>query len=159
MIKSIIYKNRCICSIVDIRTDMQRADYRLVRSKLDNGIMMAIKQSVYPKKVEELFSSWLYGHEKWIEEIPVELSRSIPCLICSNEYSKQSDLSLINVETNLFNQSLILFNNEQLSILFSLLEDDRIVFENAIRQQYHDYKQILCKVLKKKTSLKCFVNK
>ena len=126
---------------------MQRADYRLVRSKLSNGIMMAIKQSVFPNKVEELFSSWLYGQEKSIEQIPVQLSRSIPCLICSNE---QSDLSLINVETNLFNQSLILFNNEQLSILFALLEDDRIVFENAIRQQYQDYKQILCKVLEKK---------
>lgn len=129
---------------------MQRADYRLVRSGISGGIMMAMKQSVCPNKVKHLFSSWLYGQEKSIEQIPVQIVRSTPCLVCANEYSKQSDLSLINVDINLFNQSLMVFNHEQLAILFVLLDDDRCVYEKTIRQQYGDYKQMLNNVLNNK---------
>jgi hypothetical protein len=35
---------------------MQAADYRLVRSHVNAGIMMNIKQSVLPKTVDQYFS-------------------------------------------------------------------------------------------------------
>jgi hypothetical protein len=129
---------------------MQAADYRLVRSCLNAGIMLGIKQSVLPKIVDDYFSSWLYGQRKSIKQIPVYLSRSIPCLVCSQQISKQSDVSLLTVDLHLFLQCLPLFNNEQLSIIYSLLDDDRHVYEKAIRQQYEDYKWILIQNLNRK---------
>ena len=136
---------------------MQRADYRLVRSRLTVGVMMGMKQSVFPKTIDHLFSSWLYGQRKSIEQIPVDLSRSAPCLVCSNNDPQQSDLSLINVDFNLFIQSLPLFNREQLSTLDSLLSDDRHVYENAIRQQYQLYKQMLLRILKDKLAQRYYL--
>jgi hypothetical protein len=130
--------------------EMQAADYRLVRSCLNAGIMLGIKQSVLPKIVDDYFSSWLYGQRKSIEQIPVYLSRSIPCLVCSQQIPKQSDVSLLTVDLHLFLQCLPLFNNEQLSIIYSLLDDDRHVYQNAIRQQYEDYKWILIQNLNRK---------
>jgi len=130
--------------------DMQAADYRLVRSHITAGIMIGNKQSVLSKTVDDYFSLWLYGQRKSTKQISVYLSRSIPCLICSEETPKQSDVSLLTVDFHLFLQCLPLFNNEQLSILYSLLDDDRHVYENAIRQQYEDYKQILIQNLKEK---------
>lgn len=129
---------------------MQPADYRLVRSRINVGIMLGIKQSVLPKTIDNYFSSWLYGQRKSIEQIPVDLPGSVPCLVCSEETPKQSDVSLLTVDLHLFLQCLPLFNNEQLSILYSLLDDDRHVYENAIRQQYEDYKRILIQNLNKK---------
>ena len=129
---------------------MQAADYRLVRSHLTVGMMIGIKQSVLPKTVDEYFSSWLYGQRKSTEYIPIHLSRSTPCLVCSQEKCKQSDVSLLMVDFHLFLQCLPLFNSEQLSILYSLLDDDRHVYENAVRQQYEDYKQRLIRNLKEK---------
>jgi hypothetical protein len=129
---------------------MQTADYRLVRSHINAGIMMGIKQSVLPKTVDHYFSSWLYGQQKSTEQIPVGLYRSMPCLVCSEENPKYDDVSLLNVDLNSFIPCLPLFNNEQLSILYSLLDDDRQVYEHAIRQQYGDYKRILIQNLKEK---------
>jgi hypothetical protein len=96
------------------------------------------------------FSSWLYGQQKSTEQIPVGLYRSMPCLVCSEENPKYDDVSLLNVDLNSFIPCLPLFNNEQLSILYSLLDDDRQVYEHAIRQQYGDYKRILIQNLKEK---------
>ena len=85
------------------RKKMQPADYRLVRSHIQAGIMMAIKQNVYPKIVDGHFSSWLYGQKKSSEQIPVNLSRSMLCLICSNDdYFKHEDFSLLNVIFTMF---------------------------------------------------------
>ncbi len=92
---------------------MQAADYRLVRSHVTAGIMMGIKQSVLTKTVDDYFSPWLYGQRKSTEQIPVHLSRSIPCFVCSQETSKQSDVSLLTVDLHLFLQCLPLFNNPQ----------------------------------------------
>jgi hypothetical protein len=129
---------------------MHTADYRLVRSHITTGIMMGIKQSVLPKTVDYYFSYWLYGQRKSTEQIFVNLSRSMPCLVCSQENPKHHDGSLLTVDFNSFLQCLPLFDNEQLSILDSLLDTDRYVYQNAIRQQYEDYKQILQKNLRKK---------
>jgi hypothetical protein len=129
---------------------MQAADYRLVRSHITVGIMMGIKQSVLPKTVDYYFSYWLYGQRKSTEQILVNLPRSMPCLVCSQENSKYDDVSLLNVDFNSFLQCLPFFHNEKLSILYSLLDDDRHVYQNAIRQQYEDYKQILIQNLKEK---------
>ena len=122
---------------------MQPADYRLVRSHIQAGIMMAIKRDVYPKTVDCHFSSWLYGQKKSTEQIPVNLSRSMPCLICSNDYFKHEDFSLLNVDMNSFLRCLPLLNHQQLSILYSLLDDDQQSYQYAVRQQYHHYKQLL----------------
>ncbi|CAF3826863.1 unnamed protein product [Adineta steineri] len=112
---------------------MQAADYRLVRSQITTGIMRGIKQSVRPQVVDIYFSYWLYGERKSIEQIPVNLSQSISCHICSQE---NDDFSLLNIDLNLFLRCLPLFNNEQLSIIYSLLDDDQQIYRNAIRQ--HD---------------------
>jgi hypothetical protein len=135
---------------------MQAADYRLVRSHITSGIMIGIKQSVVPKTIDEYFSYWLYGQRKSIEEIPVSLPRLMPCLVCSHENTKYDDVSLLNVKFHLFVQCLPLFDNEQLTILYSLLDDDRQVYENAIRQQYGNYKQILIKQLRTKLTGQCY---
>ncbi|CAF1121426.1 unnamed protein product [Adineta steineri] len=126
---------------------MQAADYRLVRSQITTGIMRGIKQSVRPQVVDIYFSYWLYGERKSIEQIPVNLSQSISCHICSQE---NNDFSLLNIDLNLFLRCLPLFNNEQLSIIYSLLDDDQQIYRNAIRQQYENYKQILIQNLKAK---------
>jgi hypothetical protein len=129
---------------------MQAADYRLVRSHITAGIMMGIKQSVLPKTVDYYFSYWLYGERKSTKQILVNLPRSMPCLVCSQENFNHCDISLLNVDFNSFIQCLPLFNNEQLSILNSLLDYDRHVYHNIIRQQYEDYKQILRQNFRKK---------
>jgi hypothetical protein len=129
---------------------METADYRLVRSHINAGIMMGIKQSVLPKTVDQYFSYWLYGQRKSTEQIPVRLCRSMPCLVCSEENSKDDDVSLLNLDLNSFVPCLPLFNNEKLSILYSLLDGDRQVYECAIREQYEDYKQILFQHLRRK---------
>lgn len=129
---------------------MQAADYRLVRSHITAGIMMSIKHSILPKTVDHYFSCWLYGQRKSLEQFSVNLPRSMPCLVCSQENAEHDDVSLLNVDLNSFIQCLPLFNNEQLSILYSLLDDDRQVYENAIQQQYEDYKQILIQNLNEK---------
>jgi hypothetical protein len=129
---------------------MQPTDYRLVRSHITTGIMLGIKQSVLPKTVDHYFSYWLYGQRKSTEQISVSLPRLMPCLVCSQENSQHDDVSLLNVDFNSFVQCLPLFDNEQLSILYSLLDDDRQVYQNAIRQQYEDYKQILIRNLTRK---------
>ncbi|CAF1091263.1 unnamed protein product [Rotaria sp. Silwood1] len=129
---------------------MQAADYRLVRSHITTGIMMGIKQSVVPKTIDHYFSYWLYGERKSTKQILVNIPRSIPCLVCSQENCQYDDISLLNVDLNSFLQCLPLFNNEQLAILYSLLDDDRQVYEDTIRQQYAQYQQILIKQLKEK---------
>ncbi|CAF3704693.1 unnamed protein product [Rotaria sordida] len=129
---------------------MQAADYRLVRSYITAGIMMGIKQSVVPKTINNYFSYWLYGQRKSTKQILVNLSRSLPCLVCSQENHQHNYVSLLSVDLNAFIQRLSLFDNEQLAILYSLLDDDRQVYEYAIRQQYEDYKRILIKQLKEK---------
>ncbi|CAF2441908.1 unnamed protein product [Rotaria sp. Silwood2] len=129
---------------------MQAADYRLVRSHINAGIMIGIKQSVIPKTIDYYFSYWLYGQRKSTKQILVNIPRSIPCLICSQENSQHDDVSLLNVNLDSFIQCLPLFNNDKLELLYSLLDDDRQVYENAIRQQYGEYKQILIKQLKEK---------
>ncbi|CAF2867777.1 unnamed protein product [Rotaria sp. Silwood2] len=129
---------------------MQAADYRLVRSHINAGIMIGIKQSVVPKTIDYYFSYWLYGQRKSTKKILVNIPRSIPCLICSQENSQHDDVSLLNVNLDSFIQCLPLFNNDKLALLYSLLDDDRQVYENAIRQQYGEYKQILIKQLKEK---------
>ncbi|CAF1100467.1 unnamed protein product [Rotaria sordida] len=129
---------------------MQPADYRLVRSHIEAGIMMAIKRHVFPKTLDDYFSYWLYGQRKSTEQIPVNLSRSIPCLVCSNNNANCEDFSLLTVDMNSFLQCLPLLNTEELSILYSLLDGDQKVYQHAIRQQYQDYKQQLIEILKRK---------
>ncbi|CAF3411860.1 unnamed protein product [Rotaria sp. Silwood2] len=129
---------------------MQPADYRLVLSHITAGIMMGIKQSVVPKTIDYYFSYWLYGQRKTTKQILVHIPRSIPCLVCSQENRQHDDVSLLNVDLNSFIQCLSLFNNKELAILYSLLDDDRQVYDNVIRQQYGQYKQILIKQLKEK---------
>jgi len=129
---------------------MQPADYRLVRSHINVGIMMGIKQSVLPKTVDYYFSYWLYGQRKSTKQILVNLPQSMPCLVCSPENPKQYDFSLLILDLNSFLKCLPVFPNEKLSTIYSLLDEDRYVYENAIRQQYEDYKQILQKNLRKK---------
>jgi hypothetical protein len=67
----------------------------------------------------------------------------MPCLVCSQENSEYDNVSLLNVDSKSFHQCLPLFDKEQLSILYLLLDDDRQVYENTFRQKYEDYKQIL----------------
>ncbi|CAF3307451.1 unnamed protein product [Rotaria socialis] len=122
---------------------MQPADYRLVRSHVDAGIMMPIKRHVLPNTIDFYFSSWLYGQRKSIEQIPVNLCRSGPCLICANDNLKCEEFSLLTVDLNSFLQYLPVLNNEKLSILYSLLDGEQRAYQNAIRQQYQDYKQLL----------------
>jgi len=132
---------------------MQPADYRLVRSHVKPGIMMAIKRHVFPKTIDHYFSYWLYGQRKSIEQISVNLPRSISCLVCSDDdYIKSHHFSLLTVDMNLFLRCLPLLNNEQLSILYSLLDDDQQSYQYAIRQQYQDYKQRLIEILNRKTN-------
>jgi hypothetical protein len=104
--------------------------------------MMNIKQSVIPKTVDQYFSFWFYEQRKSIEQFSITLPRSMPCLVCSQENSQYDNVSLLNVDLKSFLQCLPLFDKEQLSILYLLLDDDRQVYENTIRQKYEDYKQI-----------------
>jgi hypothetical protein len=67
----------------------------------------------------------------------------MPCLVCSQENSEYDNVSLLNVDLKSFLQCLPLFDKEQLSILYLLLDDDRQVYENTIRQKYEAYKKIL----------------
>ncbi|UJR23996.1 hypothetical protein I4U23_026962 [Adineta vaga] len=119
---------------------MQAADYRLVRSQITAGMMRGIKYSVLPKTVDHYFSYWLYGERKSTKQFLVNLPQSTSCLICSKT---EDEISLLNVDLYSFLHCLSLFNHEQLSILYSLLNDDRLVYENAIRQQYENYRRIL----------------
>jgi hypothetical protein len=132
---------------------MQPADYRLVRSQIKDGIMMAIKRNVFPKTIDHFFSYWLYGQRKSTEQISAQLPRSMPCLVCSDDRIKSDDFSLLNVDMNLFLRCLPLLDNQQLSILYSLLDDDQQSYQYAIRQQYQDYKQRLLDILKRKYNL------
>ncbi len=132
---------------------MQPADYRLVRSHIKTGIMMSIKRNVFPKTMDNYFSYWLYGQRKSTEQISVNLPRSMPCLVCSDDRIKSDDFSLLNVDMNLFLRCLPLLDNQQLSILYSLLDDDQQSYQYAIRQQYQDYKQRLLDILKRKYNL------
>lgn len=129
---------------------MQPADYRLVRSRIDLGIMRPIKRNVFPKTIDHYFSYWLYGQNKSTEEISVNLSRSTPCLVCSNENIKSEEFSLLNIDLDLFLRCLPLLNNQQLSILYSLLEDDQQLYLFIIQQQYLNYKQRLIENFKRK---------
>lgn len=130
---------------------MQATDYRLVRTQITPGIMFGIKHSVLPKSVDHYFSYWLYGQRKSTKQFLVDLPRATPCLACSEESSQREvDISLLNVDFNSFFHCLPLFNQEQLSLLYSLLDDDRLVYENTIRQQYDNYKQILLENLQNK---------
>jgi hypothetical protein len=131
---------------------MQPADYRLVRSHIKPGIMMAIKRNVFPKTIDHYFSYWLYGQRKSIEQIPFNLPGSSSCLVCSDDNITSEDFSLLTVDMNLFLRCLPLLNNEQLSILYSLLDDDQQSYQYAIRQQYQDYKQRLIEILSRKTN-------
>ncbi|CAF1268132.1 unnamed protein product [Rotaria sp. Silwood1] len=131
---------------------MQPADYRLVRSHIKAGIMMAIKRQVFPKTLDYYFSYWLYGQRKSTEQIPVNLSRSGPCLVCSNNNVKCENFSLLTVDINSFLRCLPLLDNEQLSILYSLLDIDQQSYQSAIRKQYQDYKQQLIEILQRKTN-------
>ncbi|CAF3061167.1 unnamed protein product [Rotaria socialis] len=126
---------------------MQAADYRLVRSHITAGIMMGIKQSVFPKTVDDYFSYWLYGQRKSTKQILINVPGSIPCLVCSKENSQYQDICLLTIDLNSFLQYLPLFNSEQLTTLYSLLDGDRQFYEYAIRQQYKDYKQMLIQQL------------
>jgi hypothetical protein len=131
---------------------MQPADYRLVRSHIKTGIMIPIKRDVFPKTIDHYFSYWLYGQRKSTEQISVNLPRSMPCLVCSDEIIKSEDFSLLTVDINLFLRCLPLLNHQQLSILNSLLDGDQQLYQDAIRHQYHHYKQTLIKNLKRKRS-------
>jgi hypothetical protein len=131
---------------------MQSADYRLVRSHITTGIMISVKRNVFPKSIDHYFSYWLYGQGKLTEQIPANLPLNQSCLVCSHENKKCEDFSLITVDINLFLRCLPLLNNEQLSILYSLIDDDRQLYQNLIRQQYQNYKQILRQILKQKHS-------
>ena len=136
---------------------MQAADYRVVRTRLNFGIMMGIKRSVLHQAVDGYFSSWLYGQQKSTRVIPVDLARCEPCLVCSSdEIHEKHDGCLLNVDLNSFQQCLPLFDRKQLSILNLLLDDDRHVYENAIRQQYEDYRQILKENLRQKFAQQYF---
>jgi hypothetical protein len=130
---------------------MQPADYRLVRTHIKDGIMMSIKRNIFPKTIDHYFSYWLYRQRQSTEQISVNKPRSMPCLVCSDENIKSEDFSLLTVDINLFLRCLPLLDNQQLSILYSLLNDDQQLYQYAIRQQYHDYKQQLIQILKKKT--------
>ena len=134
------------------KIEMQPADYRLVRSQIKVGTMMAIRRSVFPKIIDHFFSYWLYGQRKSIEQIPVHFPGSMSCLVCSDESIKFQDFSLLTVDMNLFLRCLLLLNNEQLSILYSLLNDDQQTYRYAIQQQYQDYKQRLRQILKTKNN-------
>jgi hypothetical protein len=129
---------------------MEPADYRLVCSHFKTGIMMSTKRNVFPKTIDHYFSSWLYGERKSTEQISVNLPRSMPCLICSDNNVKSQEFSLLTVDMNLFLRCLLLLDNQQLSILYSLLDDDRKFYQYAIRQQYQHYKQSLLQILKRK---------
>ncbi|CAF1236941.1 unnamed protein product [Adineta ricciae] len=130
---------------------MQATDYRLVRTKITPGIMFGIKHSVLPKAVDHYFSYWLYGQRKSTKQFLVDLPCSTPCLACSGESpQREVDISLLNVDFDSFLHCLPLFNQAQLSLLYSLLDDDRLVYENTIRQQYDNYKQILLENLQNK---------
>ncbi|CAF3406120.1 unnamed protein product [Rotaria socialis] len=129
---------------------MQPADYRLVRSRIEAGIMMPIKRHAFPNTIDVYFSSWLYGQRKSTEQIPVNLCRFGPCLICSNGNLKCEEFSLLTVDLNSFLQCLPCLNNDELSILYSLLDGDQQSYQYAIRQQYQDYKQLLLGVLSRK---------
>jgi hypothetical protein len=131
---------------------MQPADYRLVRSHIKPGIMMAIKRNIFSKTIDHYFSYWLYGQRKSIEQIPFNLPGSSSCLVCSDDNITSEDFSLLTVDMNLFLRCLPLLNNEQLSILYSLLDDDQQSYQYAIRQQYQDYKQRLIEILNRKTN-------
>jgi hypothetical protein len=130
---------------------MQPADYRLVRSHIKAGIMMANKRNVFPKTIDHYFSYWLYGKRKSIEQISVNLPRSMPCLVCSDENIKSEDFSLLTVDINEFLRCLSSLNDQQLSVLYLLLNGDQQVYQYAIREQYQTYKQRLIQLLKKKT--------
>jgi hypothetical protein len=130
---------------------MQPADYRLVRSHIKEGIMMAIKRNVFPKTIDHYFSYWLYGQRKSTEQISVQLPRSMPCLVCSDDQVKSEDFSLLTVDINLFLRCLPLLDHQQLSILYSLLDEDQQSYQYAIRQQYYDYKQRLEEILTRKS--------
>ncbi|CAF1159276.1 unnamed protein product [Adineta steineri] len=133
---------------------MQPADYRLVRSQIQAGVMIPIKRTIYPKTIDHFFSYWLYGQKKSIEQIPVNLPRSMPCLVCSdNNNTKYEDFSLLTVDINLFLRCLPLLNNEQLSILYTLLNDDQQSYQYAIRQQYQNYKQRLLTILNRQNNM------
>jgi hypothetical protein len=121
---------------------MQPADYRLVRSQINNGIMIAIKRNVFPKTIDHYFSYWLYGQRK-----SIQLPRSISY---SDDQIKSEDFSLLTVDINLFLRCLPLLDKQQLSILYSLLDDDQQTYQYVIRQQYQDYKQRLEDILKRK---------
>lgn len=65
----------------------------------------------------------------------------MPCRIYTQKNFKFVErISLLTVNLNLFLHCLVLFNNEQLAILYLLLDDDRQVYQNTIRQQYAGYK-------------------
>jgi hypothetical protein len=130
---------------------MQPADYRLVRSHIKTGIMMSIKRNVFPKTMDNYFSYWLYGQRKSTEQISVDLPRSMPCLVCSYDNINCQEFSLLTIDMNLFLRFLPLLNNQQLSILYSLLDDDQQLYQYTIREQYQNYKQRLIQILKRKS--------
>ena len=120
---------------------MQPADYRLVRSQITAATMMPIKRSVFPRTIDQYFSSWLYGERKSTVEIPVHLSRPDRC--CQDRHDEDEDFSLLTVDVRLFRQCLPTFSEEQLFILHSLLDGDRQIFERTIHEQYRHYREML----------------
>ena len=131
---------------------MQAADYRLVRSQITGGIMIPTKRDVFPGVIDKYFSSWLYGEQKTSEQIAVSLPRSDPCFICDDHQRQKNQFSLLTVDLRLFQRSLPLFNTEQLSILYSLLDDDRQSYQYLIRQQYLNYRQQLIELYQLKSN-------
>lgn len=131
---------------------MQPADYRLVRSNITAGIMIPIKREVFPREMDHSFSFWLYGEKKSMQHISVPLLRSNPCEICDENHHQQSHahFSLLNVDLHLFQRSLPLFNFNQLSTLYTLLDEDRKSYQSAIEQQYQSYRQILIQLWRMK---------
>ena len=120
---------------------MQPADYRLVRSRVAAGIMIPIKRNVGPRATDQEFSCWLYGQRKLSEDMYIALPRSVSCLLCSHDKGRPEELSLLNVDPTYFLRCLPALDTEQLLDLYSLLDEDRQSYENAIRQQYQSYKQ------------------
>lgn len=137
---------------------MKPADYRLVRSKISTGISIGIKRQVLSKKEDDqTFSYWLYGERKMKKQFPILIHRSIPCLICSSNQEKNKEFSLLTVNESLFQHCLFIFNHQQLSILYSLLENDYQSYQDQIQQEYLQYQNILIQILKQKLMMKIFL--
>lgn len=131
---------------------MEPADYRLVRSQITTGIMIAIKRPVLQPSPDHRFSYWLYGERKFEQTIPVEIPRPTPCLVCSYKNEKTVDFSLLTVDESVFQHCLTMLTDEELFILNSLLDDDRHIYQVMIQEQYQNYKRALIEMLKQKLS-------